>query len=296
MTFRLALATLALALILPLTGCDESGSTSSDVTTIVADAQIARQNGDFDRAEALLRGALQQDASSAPVRSELAATLMARQGLNLLDLDRIATFIVDGTGGIGATASTPAASAHSGSCGFATDPTATPFDPTAVSGFPQIQASRADVDEALALLNPILPAELTTFNVCTSIGPDGGLVYDRAAATTQLRASGMTDAQIGQLLATNALVRFLNAYLFVTTEVGGTTWYRLADGGIGICADDSDTSLAEQARPGVRMLGRAVLSLDTRARSFGGSTELVGTASDAFGDIREAFGEICTAN
>ena len=294
MTLRLALATLAVALILPLTGCDETSSTSSDVTATISDAQVARQNGDFDRAEALLRGALEQDTESAPVRTELAATLMARQGLNLLDLDRIAQFITDGTGG---TAAAPRGdvSKHSGTCAYASDPTATRFDPTAVEGFPEISASRGAVDEALALLNPILPAELTTFNVCTSIGPDGQLVYDRTAATAQLRASGMTDAQISQLLATNSLVRFLNAYLFVTTEVGDTTWYRLADGGIGICAPNSETPLAEQARPGVRMLGRAVLSLDTRARSFGGSTDLVETASAAFGDIREAFGEICSA-
>ncbi len=288
MTLRIALATLAVALILPLTGCDETGSMTTDATSVIADAQIARQNGDFDRAETLLRGALQQDAASAPVRSELAATLMARQGLNLLDLDRIAQFVVDGTNG----ATAPAAAGR-GTCTFAG--TGTPFDPTAVAGFPQITASRAQIEEAIALTAPLLPAGLTSFDACTAITADGSLVYDRASATAQLRASGMTDAQISQLLANNALARFLSAYLTVSTGLSQqTTWYRLPDGSVGICADDTD-ALVEQTRPAVERLGTAVLSLDTRARSFGGATDLVDAATDAFADIREGIAGFCAS-
>ncbi len=286
MTLRLAFATLAVALILPLTGCDETSGTTTDAATVIADAQIARQNGDFDRAEELLRGALEQDAASAPIRSELAATLMARQGLNLLDLDRIAQFVIDGTSG----ATAPAAAGR-GTCTFSG--TGTPFDPTTVAGFPQITASRAQIEEAIALTAPLLPAGLTSFDACTAIAADGSLVYDRAGATTQLRASGLTDAQISQLLANNALARFLSAYLTVSTGLSQqTTWYRLPDGSVGICADDTD-ALAEQTRPAVERLGTAVLSLDTRARSFGGATDLVDAATDAFADIREGIAGFC---
>lgn len=289
MTLRLALATLAVALMLPLSGCDETSSTSSDVADTIGDAQIARQNGDFDRAESLLRGALAQDGASAPVRAELAATLLARQGLNLLDLDRIAQFVIDGTN---AAAATPAGRA-SGTCAFAA--TGTPFDPTSVAGFPQITASRAQIEEAIALTAPLLPAGLTTFDACTAIAPDGTLRYDRVAAATRLRASGMTDTQISKLLADNALARFLSAYLTVSTGLGQqTTWYRLPDGSVGICADDAD-ALVGQTRPAVARLGTAVLSLDTRARSFGGATDLVDAARDAFADIREGVAGFCAA-
>lgn len=290
MTLRLALATLAVALTLPLSGCDETGSTSSDVTTTIGDAQAARQNGDFERAETLLRGALAQDQSSAPVRAELAATIMARQGLNLLDLDRIAQFVIDGTNGAAAAAP---AGRPGAACAFAS--TGTPFDPSSVAGFPAITASRAQIEEAISLTAPLLPASLTTFDACMAIAPDGALRYDRTAAAAQLRASGLTPAQISQMLANNALARFLSAYLTVSTGLSQqTTWYRLPDGSVGICADNADT-LAEQSRPAVERLGTAVLSLDTRARSFGGASDLVDAATDAFADIREGIAGFCAA-
>lgn len=289
MTFRLALATLAVAVLLPLSGCDESGF-AVDESSAISDAQIARQNGDYARAIAILENALAANPSSAPVRAEFGATLLERENLNLLDLDRISEFVVNGTGG---TAVAPTVSRGGGACAFASDPTATPFDPTGVSGFPQINASQASIDSVLALIEPILPAALRTFSPCTTIGADGQLVYDRTAATAQLRASGLTDAQISQLLATNALARFLDAYLFVTTEVPQqTSWYRLADGGIGVCADDED-ALIDQTEDAVSTLGTALLSLDTRARSFGGTTEIVDLALDAFGDIRDGLGDYC---
>ncbi len=290
MTIRLALATLAVALILPLTGCDETGGMTSDATTVIADAQIARQKRDFDRAEALLRGALDQDAQSAPVRAELAATLMARQGLDILDLGRIAQFVIDGTSGAPAA---PAGAAHRGTCSFAG--TGTPFNPTSVVGFPAIMASRAQIEEAIALTAPLLPASLTSFDACTAIAADGTLVYDRAGAATQLRASGLTNAQISQMLANNALARFLSAYLTVSTGLSQqATWYRMPDGSVGICADDPD-ALVEQTRPAVARLGTAVLSLDTRARAFGGATDLVDAATDAFADIREGITGFCAS-
>ena len=291
MTLRTAFAALALALVLPLSACDETGNAStSDVAATISDAQTARQNGDFETSVRLLEGALADNPESAPVRTELAVTILAREDINLLDLDRIAQFIANGVGGTAAPA-TPAA--RGGTCRFATDPTARPFDPTGIDGFPAITASRADIDRVIALLEPVLPAALRQFEACAQIGPDGALVYDRAAATAQLRAAGMTDAQSSQLLATNALARFMSAYLFVTTDVPQqTAWYRLADGSIGVCAADQD-ALIDQTRPAVETLGTALLSLDTRARSFGGASDIVDLATDAFADIRGALGEYC---
>ncbi|HEX8298366.1 MAG TPA: hypothetical protein VF594_04330 [Rubricoccaceae bacterium] len=291
MTFRTAFAALALALVLPLTGCDETGI-STDEASVIGDAQIARQNGDYATAVRLLETALAANPQSAPVRTELGVTILAREDLNLLDLDRISQFIVDGS-----TAATVAtqASRGGGTCRFESDPTAVPFDPTAVEGFPEIEASQSAIDSVLTLITPVLPAALRSFDACTTIAPDGTLVYDRAAVTTQLRATGLTDAQISQLLATNALARFLSAYLFVTTEVPQqTSWYRLGDGSIGVCATDED-ALLTQTRGAVSTLGTALTSLDTRARSFGGASDIVDLATDAFADIREALGEYCAS-
>ncbi len=291
MTLRTAFAALALALVLPLSACDETGNTSpDDVAATISDAQIARQNGDYVTSVRLLEGALTANPQSAPVRTELAVTILARENLNLLDLDRIAQFIANGVGGL-ATGDAPAA--RGGTCRYAADPTATPFDPTSVAGFPAITASRAEIDRVIALLEPVLPAALRGFDVCTQIGADGALVYDRTAATAQLRAAGLSDAQISQMLATNALARFMRAYLVVTTDVPQqTSWYRLADGSIGVCAADED-ALITQTRPAVETLGTALLSLDTRARSFGGASDIVDLATDAFSDIRDALGDYC---
>ncbi|HEX8386947.1 MAG TPA: tetratricopeptide repeat protein [Rubricoccaceae bacterium] len=290
MTFRTLAATLAVAVLLPLSGCDETGL-ALDETSVIGDAQVARQNGDYATAVRLLEDALDRNPSSAPIRTELAATLLEREDLNLLDLDRISQFVVNGP----ATVAGQTASRGGSTCAFANDPTATPFDPTDVGGFPEIEASQTAVDSVLALIAPVLPAALTTFSPCTTVGADGQLVYDQASAAAQLRASGLTDAQISQLLATNALARFLDAYLFVTTEVPQqAAWYRLANGGIGICVDDQD-ALIDQTEEAVSTLGTALLSLDTRARSFGGTTELVELAIDAFDDIKDALGDYCAA-
>jgi hypothetical protein len=291
MTIRTLSATLLVAALLPLAGCDESGL-ATDEASVIGDAQVARQNGDYGTAVELLEEALERNPSSVPVRSELGATLLEREDLNLLDLDRISQFVVDGSS---RSTVTTASAGRGGTCVFANDPTATPFDPTGVEGFPDIMASQSAIDSVLALIEPVLPAALRTFSPCTTIGADGQLVYDQTGAVAQLRATGMTDAQISQLLATNALARFLDAYLFVTTEVPQeTSWYRLADGSVGVCATDED-ALVEQTEEAISTLGTALLSLDTRARAFGGTTDIVDLAVDAFDDIREALGDYCAA-
>ena len=291
MTFRLAFAALVLAF-LPLSGCDETGSTSTDPATVIGDARVLREAGRFDEAVALLDAALVANPGNAPISGELAATLMARNDLNLLDLDRVATYIVDGTGG-GAQAAPVAA--RGGTCAYTNDPTATPFDPRGIADFSEIEDSQEDVERAIALIAPLLPAALRTFDTCTAISPTGDLTYDLAAVTAQLRATGMTDAQISQLLATNSLARVLSAYFFVSANLDQETqWFRLADGRLAICVDDED-ALRIQAETAVETLGTAVLSLDTRARSFGGDAAIVDLGLDAFDDISEAFFDFCEA-
>ncbi len=286
---------LAALLVLPLSACDETGGiTSTNVDIAVSDAVTARQNGNYQQAVDILEEALAANPQSAPVRVELAATVMERDGIDLLDLDRIASFVTDGA----ATAQAATTPASRNACAFAADPNAVEFDPGDAADLPSIQAKRSTIQTTLALLDEILPEALTGFDLCTTI-VNGELVYDHAAATTSLRGKGLSDDQIARLLAVNALARFLDAYLFVTEDVTTqTTWYRLADGSIGVCADDQD-ALEKQARDAVDGIGQSLLSLDLRSRTFApgsASSEIVTLAVDAFEEIRDAVGEYCAVS
>ena len=290
---RLRLSWLLAALVLlPLSACDETGgAVSSDVEVAVDDAVVARQSGDYDQAVAILEATLKTNPTSAPVRVELAATVMERDGIDLLDLDQIASFVTEEAG-----AQTAARSAARSACAFEADPGAVAFDPADAVDLPEILAKRGTIRRSLELLDEVLPAALTGFDICTSV-VDGELVYDRAAAAEALRAQDLSDDQIGRLLAVNALGRFLDAYLFVTEDVTAqTTWYRLSDGSIGVCADDPE-ALEDQAREAVDGIGQSILSLDLRAGAFArssASSEIVTLAVDAFGEIRDAVGDYCS--
>ena len=286
---------LAALLVLPLAACDETGgSTSTDVDLAVSDAVTARQSGDYQQAVVILEQALEANPQSAPVRVELAATVMERDGIDLLDLDRIASFVTTGA----STAQAATRSTARSACAYAADPGAVEFDPRDAADLPDIRAKRSTIKKTLALLDEILPVALTSFDVCTTV-QDGELVYDQASAAAHFRGKGLSNDQIARLLAVNALARFLDAYLFVTEDVTAqTTWYRLSDGSIGVCADD-EKALEEQARDAVDSLGESLLSLDLRSQTFApgsASAEIVTLAVDAFEKISDAVGEYCAVS
>lgn len=297
MTLRSTRLLLA-ALLLPLAACDETAPLSASPDDAIEDASAARNSGDLDRAVTILESSLERNPDSAPLRSELASTVLQRADVNLLDLDRIASFLSENT--LAAPAPT---SAFKGGCAFADDPTATPFDPTGVEGFPELAASRAEVEYALSLVEPVVPASLrpgtSDAAFCGSIDDSQTPVafnYDDAAAAAQLRAAGLTDAQIGQVLAVNALGRFMLAYLDVTEGLEQqTTWYRLEGGSIGICADDEE-ALEEQARTSVADVLESLFSLDLRAAQFSAGSaadDILDVVTEAFEDIRDGFGDYC---
>lgn len=300
--FRLPLLALgALILATGLTGCDETGNLSGgSVERQITNAQIARQNGDYATAIRILEAAHAANPDNAPVRAELGLTLLERDGINLLDLDRVATFITSEAGTQAPAA--PDGSALRMTCPYTNNPSATPFQLNGVSGFEDLVAARGTIREAMALLAPMIPSELRGFDICTSIGtaPGGsGVVfnYNRAAALAQMRALGLTDTQIGATLASNALVRFLDAYLYIALDLPQQTqWFRINGGSsIGVCADNPDALLG-QAEDAVASLGQGALSIDLRATIFGANStqqQLVELVSDGYLQMRDAIGDYC---
>ena len=300
MTFRSA-RLLLLALLLPLAACDEAAPLASSPDLAIDDATTARDNGDLDGAVRILETSLASNPQNAPLRVELASTLLQRADLDLLDLDRIARFLSEGVGA--ATATSPASTSRSGDCAFASDPAAVAFDPTAIEDYPELQASRSEAERAVSLTEGLIPASLRPGSsdaaFCGSIDYTQSppvFNYDAAAAEAELRAQGLSETQIGQVLADYALARFSLAYLDVTENLQQqTTWYRLADGSIGICADDAE-ALEEEARTAIADVLESLFALDLRASTFvagSAARDILGAVTDTFEDVRDGFGDYC---
>lgn len=289
---------LALLVALPaLAACDTADLDT--VENLVLDAQIARQAGRVEQAVRLLEQAHAAAPANPVVRTELAQTLLQREGLGLMDIDRIASHLM-AAGGVAplAPTGTAAALAKGAACSYATDPAATPFDPLAVENFPRIDASRETVRRTLELLAPVVPAQLRTITACSGV-QDGRLVYDRAGAAAHLRGLGFTDPQIASTLAVNAVARFFNAYYFVADELAPqTSWYHVRRPGrtaVGVCAADPER-LRQDSEAAIRDLGETLGSLDLRATTFGAgsaSMELVNLLLDTYEEFRHEIGPYC---
>lgn len=284
---RFLLAALAA---LPLAACDETGAAAGDVETAVDDAVIARSNGDHDAAAVILRQALEKAPDNSEVRVELATTLLDQGGVDLLDLDRIARFVTRQGAG-----RRPASARSGGACRYAADPTATPFVLGDVEGYRELEAEVERIREADATLDPVIPAALQSFDVCSSV-VDGVLVYDRDGAIQDLRDQGLSETQVRQALAVNGLTQLVSSYTHLAEAAeGNVTWYRLADGSVGVCADD-EAALEARAEEAADGFGEAVLSLDARAFLLGeGSAagEVVDLALDAYDSFEDAIGGYC---
>ena len=282
----------AALLLLPLSACDETGPLSIDegVDVAVDDAVIARESGDYDTAVDLLNEALDAEPENAVVRVELATTLLQRDGIDLIDIDRIGQFLSSA-----GTARTAPATAGRSACAYAADPDAVAFDPTGYEGFAELEASIETIQEAKATLEGVLPSAITSFDLCSTV-VDGALVYDRAGAYGELVALGLSDDQAAQALAVGALAQFVDAYVAFTRDLAGeTTWYRLPDGSIAICAVDEDAARAK-AEGAIAGIGQAVLALDARASILGGASvaaEIVDTALDVYNELKEDIATYC---
>lgn len=296
--FRTARLAAAALLLLPLAACDETGGPSGgSAEEQIRDAQFARQAGRTGEALQILDAAFAQYPESAPVRVAYSLTILEDRRIDLLDLDRVARYLTTAEAG-----APSGGGSTSPFCPYAADPTAQPFDPTDYAGFTAIQSDRGALRRALSLLDPVIPAALQDLDPCTSVvhAPDGtaSLAYDAQAALAGLRAGGLRDDQIGDALATNALARFLNAYLTLTDDLPPeTTWYRLNGGSaVGICTDDP-VAVAPIANEAVRDMGEALFSIDLRAVSAGRtatSRQLVDLVIESYEEVRDGVARTCT--
>lgn len=238
---------------------------ANEVDKILQDARHARSSGNLDRAVTLLTKALGLEPSNPVVRYELAFTLMRREKLDLMSLERVVSHLLSARSGHAARATAE------GLCTFDTRRRAEPFDPRDLDGFEAIAAARPTLKWVLELLNdpsspteaPAMPAEFTSLDICEVITPDG-LRYNRQQVLDALYNQFETEHQVTGALSTNAIALTLASYvnLFEQPDLR-VDWFIVDGEDLGACIDESDYDLlVERAIGEVRRAGRALLAVD----------------------------------
>ncbi len=301
----LGAALLFLATPLLFAACDGS-DVSSDVNALLIDARIARQSGDIETAINLLESAMAQAPDNASVRVELGSAYLDRDGIDVLDIDRIALFLTTIEENPGVTSGSSYQNAG-GVCRYEDDPDAHPFNPRDYVEYVELYSDRELIQNVIGLLNgqdangidlSIMPDELRAVSLCEGI-VDGELIYDSEAALASMRGLGLNDDEIATALVVNAVARFLEAYFFIVEDVPQvTSWYQVEHNRgdyVGVCADDPE-ALRLQVQEAIKDLGESITSLDLRDQVLGGGTashELVQHVLNAYEAIEEDLGEHC---
>jgi hypothetical protein len=297
------LAALAIAAVPVLSGCDETIPTTPE--DLLVDARIARQAGDINKAVDLLERAHTADRSDAVVRVELASALFSQADLDVSDLDRIATYLLDGADAGTLDVPAPEApDAKGNACPYETAPGAEPFDPRDLAEYGQYLDRGTVSARVRDLLDPIISDQLRPSDfLCNGITETSGqaeLNYDPDAALAAMRAadSRLTDELIASALAVNAVAEALDTYMFLSNDLRGeTAWYRLANGNLGVCpVGVTEEELRDLAEESIADLGEALLSIDLRSRILGSgevSTELVDIVLDAYDEVRDDLAPYC---
>ncbi|MDX1439148.1 MAG: tetratricopeptide repeat protein, partial [Rubricoccaceae bacterium] len=196
--FRLILTSaLVLSASVLISACDGGDADLDDIQALLADARIARQAGDLPGAIAILESAHDQAPENAPVRIELASAYMEQEGVDLLDLDRIALYLTNFEDNLAGTGTNTAAVGKT--CQYESDPNAQPFELRDYEEYLELFDARTQINEVIALLNespqPVVPAELRALGLCSGIS-DGELDYDRDAALGEMETMGLTEDEI----------------------------------------------------------------------------------------------------
>lgn len=305
--YKTILSITGLATLMVVAGCnvldaayDEGGS----VTNNIEDAQHARANGDFDRAERLLRDAFEQEPGNPVVRTELSSTLLQREQLNLLTLEQVTAHIL---GEIDAP-DEGARGAAGDSCTWNSSEPTQPFDPGAVDDYDEIVAASPILAEVIALLNdpaspvepPVIPAALGELDPCAVI-QDGALNYDRDALLDELRAHfDGDDRRVNAALTMNAVALTLGAYLdLFEDDAFPVAWYLVGeeeDLRLGFCMDHAHIDLFyENVDDNLDAIAEAFFSLDLLIYNSGDSQmqEYVDEALELYETFQESLGRFC---
>lgn len=302
------LSTTGLAVLLVLAGCNVLDTAYEEGGTVdqnIEDAQHARANGDFDTAERLLRDALEQEPGHPVVRLELSSTLLQRQQISLVDLERVTTHVLDEIEAVGGGARH---SASSDTCTFDSSEPTQLFDPNAVEDYAEIADAAPILFEVLDLLNgvptpadpPVIPAALGEVDPCTVV-QDGTLAYDRDALLDALRAQfDGDDRRVNAALKMNAIALTLGAYvdLFENDDFP-VAWYLVGeedDVRVGFCMDrDHVDPFYDRIDTNLDALAEAFFSLDLLIYNTGDEEmqELVDEAVALYETFEGSFGRYC---
>lgn len=302
------LSTAGLAVLLVIAGCnvlDTAYEEGGTVDQSIEDAQHARANGDFDTAERLLRDALDQEPGHPVVRLELSSTLLQRQQINIVNLERVTTYVLDEIEAAGGGARH---SASSDTCTFDLGEPTRPFDPNAVEDYAEIADAAPILSEVLGLLNdvptpsgfPVIPAGLGEIDPCTVV-QDGTLAYDRDALLDALREQfDGDDRRVNAALKMNAIALTLGAYVnLFENENFPVAWYLVGeedDVRVGFCMDrDHVDSFHGRIDTNLDALAEAFFSLDLLIYNVGDEEmrQLVDEAVELYETFEESFGRYC---
>jgi len=279
---------------------------AESVLDLTEDARHARAAGDYVRAVALLEKALEKEPANPTVRVELSSTLMRRDRLTLLDLEKLTAHLFGALDGHAHAASPALARAplEGDVCTFGPEASAEPFDPRSPD-YDRIVAARPTIRRVLDLLSdpeaptetPALPPALTELDVC-SVLVDDGVHYDRHAVLAAVRKRFETPEQVTAALTMNALALSLTAYvsLFEQPDLP-VRWFAVDGAEVGACvAEGHYDLLVTRARAEVQRVGQALLSLDLLEThtNHAESAALVDKALELYQSVRGAELDPCS--
>lgn len=195
---------------------------SNDPKVLLQDAAVAIRKNEPAKAVTILEKAFQKEPDNPKVRVELASALLAANNIDVLDIVSLYENIskdVRGSAGTGAFSKT---ASH---CTFNDSAIGTPavraFDPS-YQGLQALLNKAPVIARVITLVQPILPAALTAtpYNV-----PDLTEAQARQFAAQIKAASGLTDAQVANLLLINATATIIQIYNDMFFNTPGVSWY-----------------------------------------------------------------------
>lgn len=297
-TLRVTLAALALAGTTALGGCNlyegfYDDVAAGDTAALLASADVALQNGDAARAADLYKQATASAAAGsseqARAASGYATATFAQTNVSVLSIDRIAQDLLRRFDN----GSTPQATMPAGLCSFGPPERAGErLDLNTVDGYPALRAAAGTIGTLK-----------TTLAAAYGLPAVPGPGYDAAALAATLRARGLSDNQIGDVLLNLTLAYTATSFDRVA-KAGGEqiAWYEVfpvsGDSYLGYCAPSQAVldQVKREASCSLSDMGFAVTLLKERVRLFPGgslSADLVAQADESYQRLAAEIGTAC---